>query len=253
MLATLPMYDFPEVREATDAFWDAIAKEYGVSGSLTRDADWTAAWRNPGLLFSQTCGYPFTHEFKGKLKYVATPHYAADGCEGANYCSIIFSWEPKPLIEFKGTIAAFNSYDSMSGMLALQLVFQPFASQGRFFKSSLETGGHVSSLQSLQCHRADVCAVDCVTAAYLKHHRPSALEGLFEIAKSPLVPGLPFVTRSGDKVRLLRALKKIMEDPDLSAVRKALLIKEITDLGADAYDVVANAEAQMKRNGGLLL
>ncbi len=84
-------------------------------------------------LFSQACGYPFTHEFKDLLKYIATPHYAVPGCQGANYCSFIFARFDQPLDSFRGGIAAVNNPDSMSGMLALKLVFAPFATEGKFF------------------------------------------------------------------------------------------------------------------------
>lgn len=253
MLATLPMYDFPEVHEATDALWAAIAKEYGVSVGLTREPDWTSAWRNPDLLFSQTCGYPFTHEFKGMLKYVATPHYAADGCKGANYCSIILAREQKPLAAFQGATAAFNSRDSTSGMLALQLVFAPFAMQGRFFGSAIETGGHVAALQMLQSAKADVCAIDCVTMAYLKRYRPAALAGLMEVGRSPLIPGLPFVTRGGNIRKLRDALSVVLGNPDVEHIRDALLLTDVSDVGASSYETILQHEKAMFETGGLAL
>jgi ABC-type phosphate/phosphonate transport system substrate-binding protein len=253
MLATLPMYDFPEVRDATDAFWAAIAKEYGVSGGLTRNADWTAAWRNPDLLFSQTCGYPFTHEFKGILRYVATPHYTADGCEGPNYCSIIFARESKPLAAFRGSVAAINNRDSMSGMLALQLVFAPFAVGGSFFQNTFETGGHVASLQAVQSAKADVCATDCVTVAYLKRYRPAALSGLVEVGRSPSVPGLPFITRYGGSLNLRIALDVVLSDPDTKVVCEALMLSKISELPAKSYGIITTLEVKMLSQGGLTL
>ena len=82
MIASLPMYDWPEVRQATDNWWAGIARHLDNAPALDRGADYTALWRDPRLLFSQTCGYPFTHEFSGRLKLIATPHYGADGCSG---------------------------------------------------------------------------------------------------------------------------------------------------------------------------
>src|SRR5260221_137779 len=162
MIASLPMYDWPEVREATDRWWRGIASHLGVSLALSRDEDYASVWRRSGLLLSQTCGYPFTHEFKGKLKLVATPHYGADGCEGPNYRSIIFARETKPLAAFRGCIAGVNGPDSMSGMLALKLVFQPLAREGRFFAKTIETGGHIASMKAVREGLVDVCAIDAV-------------------------------------------------------------------------------------------
>ncbi len=244
MLASLPMYDFPELREATDGFWAAVAEAYGLTGELTRGPDWSAPWRNGDLLFSQTCGYPFTHEFAGQLKYIATPHYDADGCNGPHYSSIIFAREKSPLEKFRNTTAAYNSEDSMSGMLALRLVFAPLQNVSRhlpFFARQMKTGSHVASLAAVRNAQADVCAIDCVTVALLRKHRPTALEGLVEIARSPSVPALPFVTRSGNIARLRHAVHHAAQTP----AARHLLMTSVSVLPASAYQQILSLEAAL--------
>lgn len=254
MIASLPMYDFPEVRGATDRFWSAIAAVLKVDIALSRPVDdWTLPWRAPDLLLSQTCGYPFTHAFKGQLELVATPHYAAIGCAGPMYCSIVFAREDMPLRALRGQRAAFNSRDSMSGMLALKLVFQPLASFGTFFSNALETGGHLASLEAVRQERADVCATDAVTAAYLQRYRPAALEGLVEIARSPQAPGLPLVTRSGDVSALRAALAAVFADESLAPTREALLMTGYSLLTETDYQQIVTFEEDMQTNGDLKL
>jgi ABC-type phosphate/phosphonate transport system substrate-binding protein len=250
MIASLPMYDFPEVRQATDGFWAALAKALGAEIGLSRPDDWTAAWRNPQLLFSQTCGYPFTHDFSGSLTYVATPCYAVDGCDGPLYRSILFAREKVPLDRFRDKRAAFNNRDSMSGMLALKVIFAPLAKVGQFFSSAIETGGHVASLAAVQNGEADICAVDCVTVAYLRHYRKQALEGLVEVGRSPLVPGLPFVTRCGNVDRLRAALLQTLRNP---AHGKHMLITGAEVMQPHSYEVIPDLEQSMERRGGLRL
>ncbi len=250
MLASLPMYDLPELRVATDGFWAAIAEAYGVRGELTWGSDWAAPWRDPDLLFSQTCGYPFTHEFKNVLTYVATPHYAADGCDGPNYCSILLARQAAELPNFCGKVAAFNNRDSMSGMLALQVMFAPHARQGIFFGSSIETGSHFASMQAVQQGKADICAIDCVTVAYARRYRPAALTGLTEVARSPHVPGLPFVTRSGEPARLRQALETVLRNSIHNDLRKTLLV---TGISVCNYKVILEIEHDMQNAGGLRL
>lgn len=253
MPASLPMYDLPEVRESTDAFWAAMAKAYGVGFTLTRAEDWTAPWRDPNLLFSQTCGYPFTHGFDGILTYVATPHYAADGCVGPNYSSIILARSAASLENFRGKTAAFNNRDSMSGMLALQLTFEPLARDGVFFENAVETGGHFASLAAVQQGRADICATDCVTIAYARRYRPEALDGLVEVGRSPSVPGLPFVTRAGDVGKLRSALQQVMNDPSTDKLRDRLLLTGLSLLSPGSYDIIPHMERVMQSRGGLRL
>jgi ABC-type phosphate/phosphonate transport system substrate-binding protein len=237
------MYDLPEVNAATNALWAAIAKRLNAEIPLIRAQDWTAPWRNPALLFSQTCGYPFTHEFAGQLTYVATPHYAADGCDGPNYSSIVFAREKVDLDTFRGKIAVINNADSMSGMLALQLVFAPFAKDGNFFAGAMESGGHFASMAAVQSGKADVCAIDCVTVALCRRYRPGVLDGLVEVARSPSVPGLPYVTRSANVEQLREVLMDAFKDPSIAGVRNALLLKDISVMKDGAYDIIPRLEA----------
>ena len=246
------MYDWPEVRHATDALWQAIARRLGVSSHLVRHGDYAALWRDPALGFSQTCGYPFTHAFKDRLAYVATPHYACDGCDGPDYCSIVFAREAKPLAAFKGTRAAVNTPDSMSGMLALKLVFAPHADKGRFFAEAVWSGGHIASLIAVRDGAADVCAIDAVCVALAQRYRPALLEGLVEIARSPKVPGLPFVTAlAGDADRLRAALADVFADPALADAREALFLNGLSHLAPTAYDRIPELERAMELGGGL--
>ena len=66
-LAALPMYDWPELRPATDRLWAAVRdglRQRGVAApeGLTRDVGLMAGWTDPGLVLGQTCGLPFVRE-----------------------------------------------------------------------------------------------------------------------------------------------------------------------------------------------
>lgn len=253
MIASLPMYDWPELREATDAWWAGIARHLGVTAGLARGPDYQGVWLRPDLLFSQTCGYPFTHKLRGKVRLVATPHYDASGCDGPNYCSIVFAREARPLADFRGRRAAVNHADSMSGMLALKLVFAPLAERGRFFGSAFDSGGHIASLNAVRDGRADVCAVDAVCVALAGRYRPDYLEGLVAIARSPMVPGLPYVTVAGDITKLRAGLASAFADPTLSEVRDRLLLTGHSVLDVKDYDRILELETAMEKAGDVAL
>jgi len=245
LFASLPMYDWPEFLSATDSFWAGLSRHLGFMGKLDHRAAHDALWRNPQLVFSQTCGYPFTHEFSGILHYLATPHYAADGCEGARYCSIILAREKQPLAEFKTARSAINSLDSMSGMLALKLVMAGQLSKGDFFVPPVITGSHLGSMAAVQQGKADICAIDCVCIALARKYRPEALEGLVEIARSPHVPGLPYVTRSASVPIMRQRLWAAFADPELAEVRAALLLNDVSVLADNVYDIIPALEADL--------
>ena len=257
MIASLPMYDMPEVRAFTDAWWKGLSQHMGVVAGLERIPDYFQIWRNPELVFSQTCGYPLTHEFRGKLRLLATPHYAVDGCSGASYRSILFAREEKPLPEFRGSVAAYNNMDSMSGMLALKLVFLPFAKSGRFFAKSRQTGTHLESMAAVQSDNADICAIDAVTVAMARRYRPSAMEGLVEVGRSPSVPSLPYVTSrkrtSSEVERYRQGVAAAFSDTSLAETRAALFLAGFSVLSEADYDVIAALEQKIDRKGGLEL
>ena len=233
MIATLQMYDWPEIRDATDAFWHGLSHHLGEAVALSRPADHKAPWRDPALLFSQTCGYPFTHEFAGKLTLLGTPHYEAEGCQGFTYCSFIFARNDAL------QIAIINDQDSMSGMLALKLACK----QG--FAQTLISGGHLASLEALQKGKADICAIDAVCVALARRHRPHLLEGLTELTRSPAVPGLPFVTSLANAPRapqMRHAIQAAFADPALASARAALLLKNFSLTTANDYKRITDLE-----------
>src|ERR1700738_5451624 len=94
-IAALPMYDFPQLREAHDAFWTALADRLTAAGlrdvprEPTRDLGHFDVWRHPALLFAQGCEYPLAKSFADQVRLVATPRYSAPGCEAGNCRSAI--------------------------------------------------------------------------------------------------------------------------------------------------------------------
>lgn len=255
MTLSLPMYDWPEIRDATDAWARGVMRHRGqAETALDRNPDYFAGWRRPDLAFSQTCGYPFTHEFRGKLSYVSTPNYAVPGCEGPRYCSFVFARERRPLATFKGARAAVNNPDSMSGMLALKLVVAPHAENGRFFSQVVESGSHIKSMIAVRDGIADICTIDAVCVGLAQRYRPDYLEGLVEIARSPMVPGLPYVTAmSGDVGPWRQALDKAFADPALAPAREALFLTRHSILAVEDYDLILRLEQNMEQAGGVKL
>ena len=248
MRASLPMYDLPEVRDHTDRLWAAIAGELrdlgvaDVSDTLERPADHHDAWRPPGLLLSQSCGYPVATALRDAVRVVATPHYAAIGCDGPRYRSAVVvraSSRAAALDDLRGTVCAFNAGDSHSGYNAFRAAVAPIANGRPFFSATIGTGAHTASIAAVRDRRADVCAVDCVTWALLSRYRPSSLSGLAVLAHTEPAPGLPFVT-AGDcsdaTVETIRnALDRVFSRPDLAETRAALLIGGLSVSTLDTY------------------
>lgn len=255
------MYDFPEVRAATDAWWHGIASALRRAGLedvpdvLTRDPD-IDVWHSPELLLSQTCGYPLTHELAGVVELVATPAYSADGCSGADYCSLVVVSEDNPAVEFddlRSGVCAYSRRHSHSGYNALRAAIASVAGSDAFFSRVVESGGHPVSIELVATGKADVCSVDCVTHALMARYQPDALSGTRVMGRTECAPGLPYVTRAGvdwdDMSRLRDGLRAAISDPRLLDVRESLFLTDIHVLGDDAYRRIDDMETSARAAG----
>ena len=261
-IASLPMYDFDELRARTDALWRLLARAMRRAGvedvpdSLTRHAHYHQVWSRRDLLFSQACGYPMVHEYRSVLRPVAVPRYSAPGCNGSEYCSAILvreETEHREIGAFRGAVCAINSPVSQSGYNALRALVAPLAENGCFFSKVKLTGSHVGSVVSVAAGEADICAVDCVTYALLNRYRPSALQGTRVMSYTPCCPGLPFVTRAdlhADQFERLRAaVHEALGATEGEAIRAALLIEGVDDTEFEDYQVVLEMESAAAASG----
>ncbi len=262
MRASLPMYELPGLEAATDAWWAGLAAALRAEGvaevpeRLTRAADPAALWTAPDLLFSQTCGYPLTHDLAGKVTLLATPVYDVPGCAGGLYRSEILLRADDPaadLTALRGRRAAANARDSQSGYSALRHAVAPLAEQGRFFGGVVFSGSHLAAMSMVAEGQADVCAVDCVTYHLLKRSDPALTGRLRVLASSAEAPALPYITRRGigaeDLRRLRGGLARAAADPALAEVRAALLIKAVVVKPLSDYDLILALEAAAEAAG----
>jgi ABC-type phosphate/phosphonate transport system substrate-binding protein len=256
MLASLPMYELPGLKAATDAWWAGLAAALRAEGvaevpeRLTRIADPADVWTAPELLFSQTCGYPLTHALAGQVTLLATPVYDVPGGAGGLYRSEILVRADDPagnLAALRGRRAAANARDSQSGYSALRHAVAPLAEQGRFFGEVVFSGSHLAAMTLVAEGAADVCAADCVTYHLLKRTNPGLTGRLRVLASSAEAPALPYITRRGiaakDLQRLRAGLARAIADPALAKVRAALLIKAVVVKPLSDYDLILELEA----------
>jgi ABC-type phosphate/phosphonate transport system substrate-binding protein len=253
-IAALPMYDFPQVRDAHDAFWTALAVRLKAAGlqdvprQLSRDLGHFDVWRHPALLFGQGCEYPLAKSFADLVRLVATPRYSAPGCEGATCRSAIVARreEAGSLADFRGRRCVVNEIDSNSGMNLLRAAVAPLAGGARYFASVAVSGSHRRSAQMVASGEADVAALDCVSFAHFQQLYPEVVAKLRVLSWTPASPSLPFITASsaGDAtVQLLRsALAGVFADDALAPVRKRLFLTGVDVQPAQGFEEVLRLE-----------
>jgi ABC-type phosphate/phosphonate transport system substrate-binding protein len=253
--ASLPMYDLPAVRAATDAWWQGLAghlRTAGVAGVPDRLAREPAPQSTaPDLLLSQTCGYPLTHALAGEVEPLCTPVYGAPGCRGPRYVSALVVRADSPateLADLRGGVCAFNNPASQSGYNVLRRMVAPLAGGAAFFDRTVATGGHAASVAAVGAGEADLCAVDSVTHALLGRHAPTALAGTRVLGHSLEAPGLPVVTgpaiTENERARIQAGVQAAVADPGLAETRAALLLEGVEAVPLSAYDEIVVMEEE---------
>ncbi|MEX2648410.1 MAG: PhnD/SsuA/transferrin family substrate-binding protein [Alphaproteobacteria bacterium] len=261
-IVSLPMYDLPSLRWATEAWWAGIARALQAEGlaevpdTLTVATSHDAPWRDPNLLLTQTCGYPLTHGFAAHLQPVAAIRWAIPECRGIEYHSVIVVRADDPvrsLADLRSRACAFNSLDSQSGMSALRHAVAPLARGPRFFGRVIQSFGHRASMAMVASGEADVCAVDVATFELVRRTTPEAVASLRVLARTAPAPGLPYATRieaDADLVRRLRVgLATAVTDPSLAEARGALLIAGVEPVERADYERIDAMEREAARLG----
>ena len=199
-------------------------------------------WLSDDLLFSQTCGYPLTHRLAGKVKLLGTPCYAAAGCAGVNYRSLIIVGEKsgaQSLADLAPCRVAVNAFDSQSGWNALRPMVDALGGWDTVFGQTIESGAHALSIDMVREGHADVAAVDCVTHALTADTTPARLTGTRVLEMSKSAPALPYITARAtpdETVALMQqGLRNAIADPALATTRSALRIEDFEVTSISRY------------------
>jgi ABC-type phosphate/phosphonate transport system substrate-binding protein len=253
-IAVLPMYDFPWTAEANDALWASMSARLAEAGvqtpvALTRGRDLPSQWRDPGLIFGQTCGYPYATGLRGAVTLIAAPEYAFPGSEGAAHRSFIIGRAGDPrreLPEYRGATAALNGWDSNTGMNLFRAAVAPIAGRAPFFRAIVVTGSHEASLAAVAEGQADLASIDCVSFALMEGGRPELVERVAVVAESPLSPGLPFIAGASLGALAIAAVREALlaalADPNLAEARGTLGLKGARPTSPAEYDRVIEIE-----------
>lgn len=261
MIASLPMYDFPEVRPITDRWWHLLATQFRAQGfddvpeTLDRSTSTPRVWRSPALLMTQTCGYPLRFEYDAILQPLVTPIYDAPGCVDGNYASAVVVRDDNTATSFgdlAGKTLVANGPDSQSGFNAIRDLVIDESPVKPFFKTVRWSGAHRNSLRALRDAEADVAAIDPVSLALVHRYAPSELDGLRVLTHTRSVRGLPYATRAdadNDLVTRLRgALNQAWELAEVREIGDQLLIDGFVDVDRDDYDAIVDMK-QRAENG----
>lgn len=186
------------------------------------ELDFPTLWKHPALLFAQTCWGPMEEGLDKHVIVIGQPSYdGIEGGQGELYSSAILMRRGAaalvgaptdgravlPLDLFRGKRFAYNSTDSMSGIIALTRDLDAAGQDLSIFAERIETAAHRASIVAVAEGRADVCAVDCRSWQLARRHEPRA-EEVEVVGWTARRKGLPYITSRhtpADTVTRLRA------------------------------------------------
>jgi ABC-type phosphate/phosphonate transport system substrate-binding protein len=233
------MYDWPEIRDATDAFWAALRPRIEAAGfaapeALERTRPAESVWADPDLLFAQTCGLPYVAGAARAARIVATPVYTAEGCGAGRYSSAMVVRRGEAAAAAAPARFAVNDLGSLSGWAA------PLAKLGAAaFEEIVTTGAHRASVVAVAEGRADAAAVDAMAWDLALRFEPAA--AALEVAGwTDDAPAPPYVTsslvESGARAKLRAALVETLVDEATEAIRAELRLARIVAFADVDYD-----------------
>lgn len=242
MTAMLGMYDMPALHAHNDRFWDQIRTHLGFGpASLERSRDFWEIWRDPNLIFAQTCGMPYRTQLRDVVQLIGTPDYSLPGCPEGYYRSVFVARadDPRSLAELVDGVFAFNEPLSQSGWSA---PITHLSQLGLAPKHLQQTGAHANSAQAVAEGMSDFAALDALTWEILKVHTDMGV-ALRDVAETEPSPGLPYITsKSQDAPRIARAVQAAIDDlPDED--RSKLCIRGLINIPASAYFAIPTAPA----------
>jgi ABC-type phosphate/phosphonate transport system substrate-binding protein len=248
LLASLPMYNLPEMAAVNAAFWRAMVEELrqeefiNAPDELVLESPSVPDAIPPSTLFTQTCGYPLQTIYQGQYQLLGVPTYDAPGCgEGTHRAFILVRADAsvKRLEDLRGSTFALNSRHSNTGMNLPRVMFARIAAGRRFFSRVVETGSHAASMQRVASGGADAASIDCLTYAFFSDYRPEALVGLRRLADTPESPTIPFITAACTSAEyaaaLRRALTRVVDAPQHRPLLNRLRLRHISAKDLTAY------------------
>ncbi|BBM84170.1 PhnD/SsuA/transferrin family substrate-binding protein [Candidatus Uabimicrobium amorphum] len=254
-IASLPWYDFPEIKPATDSFWHFFASRLKKAGFhppdfLTRNISYKHQWQSPFLLFSQACGYDVVKPFIRDLRVVATPCYNVPDCLDHNYSSFIIVRSDAKIESIEDLYhksCAINCQHSHSGANILYFVVANYVKNcTNFFSRAEYSGSHENSIRMVSENKVDTAAIDCLSYHILKKFRPQLFKKIRIIHRTPHAPAPPYVTSASRSELEITTIREILwelnEAPQMQPIFRELFIREIKYIPFEEYFHILDME-----------
>ena len=247
-LAALPMYDWPEVADATDRLWAAIRDSLRAAGVAAPEALDREPRARRGLDASASGAGA---DLRAAVRARAGRQGDAD--RGGRLCGAGVSAgmvpqrrrgsrrrSPRPRSPISAAHGSRSTdSNSQSGWGSILHHAAPLAREGRFFGEVVVSGAHAVSVSLVAEGEADLAAIDFVSWRLARRFRPEAAR-LRVLMLSDPTPGLPLIAALGTDVsRHAAAIRRAIEGLD-ATTRRELGLAGFAPLMPDDYRLIAD-------------
>ncbi len=246
MIASLQMYQRPELVDAHDKFWKIIRNKLALHGiespkDLSQDADEMTVWEDPKLVLSQTCGMPFRTHLHDKVTLIGTPDFGVKNCIPGYYSSAFIvnqSDVGENLIDYKDSLFAYNDIISQSGYAS---AFFETKKDNFFFENRICSGGHLDSARMVAEGKAEIACIDPISLTFMSEYEKFYNE-LRIIKWTKPTPSLPYISAIGIDQKIYfdvisEAISELPKD-----VRERLHLKGLVYIPKEKYLTYSNPE-----------
>jgi ABC-type phosphate/phosphonate transport system substrate-binding protein len=247
---SLPMYDFPQVRESTNRILEALVEALRRAGEdvdvvfpeNTAHHNLVEHWESPDTYLSQSCGLPFVEHLYSFVDVIGTLGWSGISDERGWYRTVIVARETlgiDDIADVAGLRPVISNPASLSGWCSLGWALAQVSDDPHFVEPHRIGGGHRGSLRMLQEHEADFASIDPGTFQLLARHEPELVSGLSLIGYGPQVPATPLhITKRDrhvdiDRIRMVVA--EAFASPALADARVAIGIDGFVPLDNAPY------------------
>ncbi|MEO0492905.1 MAG: PhnD/SsuA/transferrin family substrate-binding protein [Actinomycetota bacterium] len=248
-IATLPMYDWPELHGTVDRLWATIAAALADHGfeppdGLERGRSLDEGWLDPALLLGQTCGLPLVLRLGPEVAVVGAFDHGLPDTRPGDYHSVVIvaaDDHAESIADLANATVAVNGADSQSGHGVWRHELVIAGIDRSHLGPTIDTGSHRSSIHAVADGQARCAAIDAVSWELARRHDPAATHCRVAWRTDP-TPALPLITARANRPLLdpMRAALAGAIDALPAAVADALMIDGFVPRVDDDYQEIAD-------------
>ena len=248
-IATLPMYDWPEVAAHVDRLWARLAtalRDHGFDppAVLDRSRSLDDRWLDPDLLVGQTCGLPLVLRLESEVTVIGAFDHNLPATQPGDYHSVVIvpdDDDAHSIADLNGATVAVNGTDSQSGHGVWRHELVTAGIGRRRLGPTVDTGSHRASIHAVADGRARTAAIDAISWELAVRHDPAATRCRVAWRTDP-TPALPLITTRANQP-LLESMRTALTDAVDTLepmTADALLVHGFVPRLDDHYQVIAD-------------